>query len=132
MDWFLKANLEKDLTDEAISLFISLETLLSTGPDPLSSQTDDLAENVVILAHSGEDIRYKAKKYFKKEIYGLRNQIMHRGYSINFDKDLKKVSRLGIYVIYSIREILGRINEIIKYGKDLNALKEYFERKKLK
>lgn len=132
MDWFLKANLEKDLTDEAISLFISLETLLSTGSDPLSSQTDDLAENVVILAHSGEDIRYKAKKYFKKEIYGLRNQIMHRGYSINFDKDLKKVSRLGIYVIYSIREILGRINEIIKYGKDLNALKEYFERKKLK
>jgi len=131
MDWFLKAKIEKDFTDKAISLFISLETLLSTGPDPLSSQTDDLAENVVIITHAGEE-RYEVKKYFKKEIYGLRNQIMHRGYSVNLDTDLEKISRLEIYVIYSIRAILGRINEIIKYGKDSNALKEYFERKKLK
>lgn len=132
MDWFLKANIEKDITDEVISLFISLETLLSTGPDPLSSQTDDFAENIVMITCSGENFRYEEKKYFKKEIYGLRNQIMHRGYSVNLDTDLEKISRLEIYVIYSIRAILRRINEIIKYGKDSNALKEYFERKKLK
>jgi len=132
MDWFLKANIEKDITDEVISLFISLETLLSTGPDPLSSQTDDLAENIVMITCSGENFRYEEKKYFKKEIYSLRNQIMHRGYSVNLDTDLEKISRLEIYVIYSIKAILRRINEIIKYGKDSNALKEYFERKKLK
>src|SRR5262249_37896502 len=35
LDWYLKGELESDFTDEVLSLFISLETLLSPQPDSL-------------------------------------------------------------------------------------------------
>lgn len=132
LDWFLKAMLEKDSTDEVISLFISLESLLSTDAGPLTSHTDDMAENVAIMLTRGVNERYQRKKEFKNEIYDLRNKIMHHGKPVVWDKDWDKVCTLRNYVVWSIRGIIQRIDEITRFGKSSKAIREYFEREKLK
>lgn len=131
LDWFLKANEEKNETNKAIALFISLESLMSTGSDPFTSFTNELAENIVIACFLGADYRLKEKNIFKKEIYPLRNSIMHHGYSFNLKKDARKKVKLEIYLILSIHWILKNIDKINEIGNNSKALKVYFERKKL-
>jgi len=131
LDWYLKAELESDLTDIALSLFISLEALLSPGGDPLMSQTDDMAENVAIMVQSNVDDRYKWKKNFKKR-YGLRNRIAHHGAVLEHTKHWAMVRDLKTDTVWSFRGILSRLVEILKYGNKTEAMKEYFEREKLK
>jgi len=132
LDWIYKGMIEKNDTDKAIALFISLETLMSTGPDPLTSLTDDLAENLAIITHNNVEDRLKEKKYFKSKIYTLRNKIMHNGYEINWEDDWGKIERLRIYIAWSVRWFIKNIDAINKIGNDINTLKEYFEREKLK
>jgi len=67
LDWVLKEMLEKNDTDKTIALFISLETLISTGPDPFISLTDNYAENIAIMTQSSVQERLNEKKYFKKK-----------------------------------------------------------------
>jgi hypothetical protein len=132
LDWYFKAEFESDLTDEALSLFISLEALLSPGGgDPLMSHTDDMAENVAIMMQSTLDERYERKKSFK-ERYRLRNKIAHHGAVLDRDADWGKIRDLRADTVWSIRGILTRLDEILKYGNDTSAIRQYFEREKLR
>jgi Apea-like HEPN len=131
-DWYLKAELESDLTDAALSLFISLEALLSPGGDPSMSHTDDMAENVAIMAQSSMDERYKWKKEFKRR-YSLRNRIAHHGVVLDDRMEhWPMVVDLRADVVWAVIGILSRLDEILKYGNDSAAIREYFEREKLK
>lgn len=132
LDWFLKATLEKDDTDEVISLFISLESLLSMSEDYLTSHTDDMAENIAIMLTTNPDDRYNYKKTFKTNVYSLRNMIMHHGRKFSWDKNYSSLRELRIYVVWSTLGILSRIEKITKYGNGSKAMREYFEREKLK
>ncbi|GAI83577.1 unnamed protein product, partial [marine sediment metagenome] len=132
LDWFLKANEEKNETNKTIALFISLESLMSTGSDPFTSFTNELAENIVIACYQGADFRLKEKNIFKKEIYPLRNRIMHHGYSIVMSRDVGKIVELKIYLVLSIHWFLVTIDKINEIGNNSKALKVFFELKKLK
>lgn len=132
LDWWLKSTLEKDLTDQALSLFISLESLLSMDSQPLTSHTDDMAENIAIMSESNSEKRYLKKSEFKKTIYPLRNKIMHHGYKCLEDRDDDSVNLVKDCVAISLKGILQRLEEISKYGSDAKAMREYFEREKLK
>lgn len=131
LDWFLKANEEKNETNKAIALFISLESLMSTGSDSFTSFTNELAENIVIACFSGADFRLEEKNIFKREIYPLRNSIMHHGHSIVVSRDLGKIAKLKIYLFLTIHWFLKSIDKIHAFGNSSKALKVYFERKKL-
>lgn len=131
LEWVFKEMIEYDDTDKVIALFISLETLITTGPDPFMSLTDDYAENVAIMTVTGIERRLEEKRFFKK-VYKLRNNIMHNGYKIKWLDDWQKIKRLKIYIAWSLRYFINNINKIMKIGNDTNALKEYFERLKLK
>lgn len=131
LDWFLKANEEKNETNKTIALFISLESLMSTGSDPFTSFTNELAENIVIACYLGADSRLKEKNIFKKEIYPLRNSIMHHGYSIVMSRDVGKIAKLEVYLVLLIHWFLVNIDKINEIGNNSKALKVYFERKKL-
>ncbi|MGB6370679.1 MAG: hypothetical protein WBF68_06565 [Atribacterota bacterium] len=132
LDWVYKEMLEKDETDKAIALFISLETLISYGHDPLIGLTDEYAENIAIMTHNNVEDRFNEKKYFKKKVYQLRNDIMHNGYEVLWDKDWDKIERLKIYVAWALRWFIKNIDTLMKIGNNTNAVKEYFEREKLK
>ena len=86
LDWVFKEMLEKDDTDKTIALFISLETLMSTGPDPFMSLTDDYAENIAIITNNNVEKRLSEKRYFKSKVYKLRNNIMHNGYEVIWER----------------------------------------------
>lgn len=132
LDWVFKEMLEKDDTDKTIALFISLETLISTGSDPFMSLTDNYAENIAIMTYSSVQERLNEKKIFKSKVYKLRNKIMHNGYEIILDKDWDKIERLKIYVAWTLRWFIKNIDTLMKIGNNANAVKEYFEREKLK
>lgn len=133
MDWFYKGIIEENRTDEAIALFISLEILMSTKPDRFTSLSDDLAENLAIITKSSVDDRYEAKNNFKKNIYQLRNDIMHRGYEISTLKDFNNIETLKTCMVWSLRWVINNIDILKKDGKYTTAaLKEYFEKQKLK
>ena len=133
MDWFYKGIIEEDRTNEAIALFISLEILMSAKPDNFSSLSDDLAENLAIITKSGVEDRYKAKKDFKNNIYQLRNDIMHRGKKISTLEDFSNLTTLRTCIVWSLRWIIENIEILKKDGKyKTEALKEYFEKQKLK
>jgi hypothetical protein len=133
MDWFYKGMIEEDRTNQAIALFISLEILMSTRPDNFSSLSDDLAENLAIITKSGIEDRYKAKKNFKNNIYQLRNEIMHRGKKISTKEDFSNLETLRTCIVWSLRWIIENIEILKKDGKyKTEALKEYFEKQKLK
>jgi hypothetical protein len=130
-DWYLKADLETDLTDEMLSLFISLESLLSPGGgDPTMSHSDYIAENVAILVQSTVDERYQWKKTFKKR-YQIRNKITHHGSILSADYWLE-LRNLRVDVVWSLMGVLSRLSAICRYGTGAAALKEYFEREKMK
>lgn len=132
VDWYLKAKLESDITDKVISLFISLETLMSVGPDYLTSHTDNLADNIVLSIFDDVKARYQEKKYFKEEIYPLRNQIMHGGHSIDWEADRIKIIKLEMYLVWAIIEMIKRSDDIIKFGNNIKCIRKYFEWEKLK
>lgn len=133
MNWFYKEMVEEDATDRAIALFISLEILMSTKPDRFSSLTDDLAENLAIITQYSVKDRYETKKYFKNNIYQLRNDIMHRGKKVNTAKDFNTAERLKICLVWSLRWIIENIESFKENGKyKTEKLKEYFEKQKLK
>ena len=132
LDWVYKEMLEKDETDKAIALFISLETLISYGHDPLIGLTDEYAENIAIMTHSTAEERFKEKKLFKRKVYKLRNKIMHNGYKVIWEKDWKDIKRLKIYVAWTLRWYLENIDKLMLIGNNVDAVKEYFEREKLK
>ena len=133
MDWFYKGIIEEDRTNEAIALFISLEILMSAKPDNFSSLSDDLAENLAIITKSGVEDRYKAKKDFKNNIYQLRNDVMHRGKKISTPEDFNNIETLRTCIVWSLRWIIENIEILKKDGKyKTEALKEYFEKQKLK
>ncbi len=129
-DWYLKSIFEDDLTDETISLFISLESLMALYADQLSSNTDEMAGNIAIMLSSNPEERYKHKQTFKNNIYRLRNKIMHHG-STCTKEDYEAILRLKNYVPWSIIGILRALENILQYGNNVDALKEYFERLKL-
>lgn len=131
-DWAFKEMLEKNDTDKTIALFISLETLISTGPDPFIGLTDNYAENIAIMTHSNVQDRLNEKKFFKKKVYQLRNNIMHNGYEVNREKDWNEIKRLKIYVAWTLRWYIQNIDKLMMLGNNVNAVKEYFEREKLK
>ncbi len=130
-DWFLKANLEDNSTDELVSLFIGLESLLSSGPDPFRGSTDDLAENVAILMTRSPEQRYSFKKEVR-DAYSLRCKVVHAGEIIKREKDFFTIIQLRNYVVWSLRGILSRLDQIFKYGNKVKHLQEYFDREKLK
>ena len=132
LEWFLRAILEADETDQFINLLISLESLLSTDPDPLTAHTDDMAENIAIMLAPDVDSRYKHKQKFKNKIYRLRNLVIHHGYKISSNEDWVNLRRLMNYTVWSLRGIIERLEKIIKYGKKSEAIREYFVREKLK
>lgn len=131
LDWFLKMQLETDSTDKAINLFVSIESLLSANTDDTVSNTDDMAENIAINYSRNVEIRYATKKQFKK-IYRLRNKILHHGLKIPFNDDGINIFSLEIMYIWSLIGILERMDSILMYGKTVSAMREYFEREKLK
>jgi len=65
LDWVFKEMLEINDTDRAIALFISLETLISTGADPFMSLTDNYAENIAIMTQNTVQERLNEKNYLK-------------------------------------------------------------------
>jgi len=133
IDWFYRGVIEEDNTNKAIALFISLEILMSARQDNFSSLSDDLAENIAIITKLGVEERYKAKKDFKNNIYQLRNDIMHRGEKISKPKDFRNLETLRISLVWSIRWMIENIEILKKDGKyGTEALKEYFEKQKLK
>lgn len=132
LDWVFKEMLEKDDTDKTIALFISLETLMSTGPDPFMSLTDDYAENIAIITNNNVEKRLSEKRYFKSKVYKLRNNITHNGYEVIWGKDWDKIERLKIYVAWTLRWFIKNIDTLMKIGNNTKAVKEYFEREKLK
>jgi len=133
IDWFYRGIIEEDNTNEAIALFISLEILMSARQDNFSSLRDDLAENIAIITKFGVEERYKAKKDFKNNIYKLRNDIMHRGEKISKPKDFRNLETLRNSFVWSLRWIIENIEILKKDGKyGTEALKEYFEKQKLK
>jgi len=132
LEWFLKSILEADGTDAFINLVISLESLLSTDPCPLTAHTDDMAENIAIMLTPDADSRYKHKQKFKNKIYSLRNRVIHHGYKISSLEDWLNLRRLRTYAVWSLRGIIERSEKIIKYGKKSEAIREYFVREKLK
>ncbi len=132
LDWAFKGMLERDDTDKTIALFISLETLMSTGPDPFMSLTDNYAENIAIITNSNVEKRLSEKRYFKSKVYKLRNNIMHNGYEVIWGKDGDKIERLKKYVAWALRWFIKNIDTLMKIGNNTNAVKEYFEREKLK
>lgn len=131
LEWFLRSNEEKNETNKTIDLFISLETLMSTNPDSFTGYTNELAENIVIASFDGVDLRYKHKHKFKSKVYPLRNKIMHHGLSINMQRDSGEIVLLELYLILSFRWILENIDKVNEIGNNSEALKTYFERKKL-
>jgi hypothetical protein len=131
LEWFLRSNEEKNDTNKTIDLFISLETLMSTNPDSFTGYTNELAENIVIASFDGVDLRYKHKHKFKSKVYPLRNKIMHHGLSINMRRDSGEIVLLELYLILSFRWILENIDKVNEIGNNSEALKTYFERKKL-
>jgi len=132
LDWAFKEMLEKDDTDKAIALFISLETLITYGKDPLIGLTDEYAENIAIMTFNTVEKRYKEKKFFKSKIYPLRCKIMHNGYSVNREKDWNEMCRLKIYVAWTLHWFIRNIHTITKDGNCTEEMKKYFEREKLK
>ena len=132
LDWVYKEMLEKDETDKAIALFISLETLISYGNDPLTGLTDEYAENIAIMTHNTVEERFKEKRFFKSKVYTLRNKIMHNGDMVNREKDWNEIRRLKIYVAWTLLWFIRNIDKLTKDGNKNIALKEYFEREKLK
>lgn len=131
LEWFLRSNEEKNETNKTIDLFISLETLMSTNPDSFTGYTNELAENIVIASFDDVDSRYKHKHKFKSKVYPLRNKIMHHGYSIDIQRDVSEIVLLKLYLILSFRWLLENIDKVNKIGNNSEALKTYFERKKL-
>jgi hypothetical protein len=131
LDWYFKSLLEENITDETISLFISLESLLSTDPDQSISFSNSLAENLVLLSYPKDsELRYKEKQEFKKEVYPLRNKIMHHGYTLSSDEDLKSLSKLHLYSLLSIYSYLIQVDKISKIGCKAKHLQKYFDLKK--
>jgi hypothetical protein len=128
-DWFLKASLEKDMTDEAIALFISLESLLASGS---SQNTETLGANLAIMLNSDSEKRFKYKEDFKKKTYPLRNKIMHHGELVSFDKNHDELVELRSLVAWALYGILYRLDEIKVCGTHGNVIFEYFDRLKLK
>lgn len=128
-DWFIKSSLEKDLTDEAIALFISLESLLASGN---TQNTETLGGNLAIMLNSDSEKRYKYKQDFKKRIYPLRNKIMHNGELVSFDKNHDELVELRNLIAWALYGILYRLDEIEVCGTHGNAIFEYFDRLKLK
>lgn len=130
LDWFFKSQLENDFTDEAIYLFISLESLLSTNPDPFTSFSNNLADNLVLLSFpKNPEFRYEHKQEFKK-VYSLRNKIMHHGHTISTKDDLKSIALLKYYSFLSIYNYLNQIDKISKIGCKIGHLNKYFDLKK--
>ncbi len=129
-DWFLKGVLEDDPTDQVVTLFTSLEALLSSGPDPFRGSTDDLAENVAIMLTRDGNERYEYKQAVKKA-YSLRCKIVHGGETIS-EKDLPVIRQLQTYTVWSLRGILAHLQEIFYYGNGDKHLQEYFDREKLR
>jgi len=132
LDWVFKEMFEKDDTDKTIALFISLETLISTGSDQFISLTDNYAENIAIMTHNNVEDRMNEKKFFKKKVYPLRNNIMHNGYKVNREKDWNEIQRLKIYVAWTLHWFIRNIDKLTKDGNKTKVVKEYFEREKLK
>jgi hypothetical protein len=128
-DWFLKSSLEKELTDEAIALFISLESLLASGN---AQNTENLGGNVAIMLNNDSEKRYEYKQDFKRRIYPLRNKIMHNGELVTFDKNHDELVELRNLVAWALYGILYRLDEIKGCGTHGNAIFEYFDRLKLK
>jgi len=128
-DWFLKASLERDLTDEAIALFISLESLLARNN---SQNTETISGNLAIMLNTDSEERYKYKQDFKNRIYPLRNKIMHEGKLVSFDKNYDELTELRSLVAWALYGILYRLDEIKLCGTHGNAIFEYFDRLKLK
>ena len=91
-----------------------------------------MAENIAIMLTSDPDDRYNYKKNFKDKVYPLRNKIMHNGQIFSWDKDYANLSELRTYVVWSTLGILDRLEKITKYGNGSKAMREYFEREKLK
>jgi hypothetical protein len=130
LDWFFKSQLENDFTDEAIYLFISLESLLSTNQDPFTSFSNNLADNTILLSFpKNPELRYEHKQEFKK-VYSLRNKIMHHGHTISTKDDLKSIALLKFYFFSSIYSYLNKIDEISKIGCKIGHLNKYFDLKK--
>ncbi len=127
LDWFLKGCNEEDPTDRLVCFFISIESLMSMGSDALSSQTDDLAENIALLIHQKESDRLEEKTFFKKKVYQLRNRVMHHGHTFNA-KDVGVSARLWIYITHGLIEILRHLDAITAAGN----LRSFFERVKLR
>lgn len=128
-DWFLKSSLEKDLTDEAIALFISLESLLASGS---SYNTETLGANLAIMLNSDSEKRFKYKEDFKKRIYPLRNKIMHHGALVSFDKNYDELVELRGLIAWALYGIIYRLEEIKACGTHGNSIFEYFDKLKLK
>jgi len=112
LDWVYKEMLEKDETDKAIALFISLD--------------------IAIMTHNTVEERFKAKRFFKSKVYPLRNKIMHNGDKVIWEKDWKTIRQLKIYVAWTLRWYLENIDKLMMIGNNIDAVKEYFEREKLK
>lgn len=130
LDWFLKAILEEDVTDAVISFFISLESLLSTDAGPLTSHTDDMAENIAIMLTSDPDNRYEHKRRFK-DVYRLRNKVMHNGKVFSWDegKDVKSLNYLKIDIVWSVLGILKRLELIREYGITIRRCENFLSEK---
>ena len=105
---------------------------MSVGPDYLTSHTDNLADNIVLSIFDDVKARYQEKKYFKKKIYPLRNQIIHGGHSIDWEADRIKIIKLESYLVWAIIEMIKRSDDILKFGNNIKCIRKYFEWEKLK
>lgn len=57
---------------------------------------------------------------------------MHNGYEVSRDKDWREIKRLKIYVAWTLHWFIRNIDKLMMIGNNVNAVKEYFEREKLK
>ena len=126
LDWFLKGCCEEDPTDQLVCFFISFESLLAMGTDALTSQTDDLAENIALLLYPTMPDRVEEKNFFKKIVYPLRNRVMHHGHTFEA-KDGPISERLQVYITNGLIGILKHLDAITKDG----GLRQFFERVKM-
>jgi hypothetical protein len=128
-EWFLKAQHEEEITDMFISYFISLDSLLTFGSDPGVSLSEEMAENIAMMLTNDPDQRYKFKKR-AKEIYNIRSRVFHNGYKIP-DENADVIFELKTFCVWANQGILIKLPEILKYGTEAKAMREYFQRRKL-
>ncbi|MFH1208519.1 MAG: hypothetical protein V1673_03045, partial [Candidatus Omnitrophota bacterium] len=131
LDWFLKSYLDDEPNDFIISLFVSIEALISLSSEAGRGYSNELAENASLFIAFNAADRYTWKTKFRTD-YDLRNAILHAGERVPEKEIYALQQRLRIYFVWSFLGFLNESQNLIKnYGLRLKEMRIYFDKRKL-